>query len=132
MLTIKFTFNQEDRTYTYADDQKDVANTFFATMLASPKCTALMTINAAGVAKKYKPVSGNKCFAVGVNFKNSNKVYTYGSKKPIPIKTECLVRTPTGYDIVIVVSCTETEENNLCNITNRKKPNWVIGIVNRI
>ena len=126
MLIVKFTLKGKDCRYEFDDSQRDVANDLALKLMQDPDCTALMCVCADGTAKQFK-TEATKCYAVNVVFPSSDKVYPYGSKFKVETGDEVIVYTCNGIQIVTVRECTETEESNLVNLTNGKKPKWIKG-----
>ena len=126
MLTVRFVINEESREYTYNDSQRDIANALVKTLREDEHCTSLMCIRADGTVVPYKKES-EKCFAVKVIFGGSSKAYTYGSKTAVKANDEIIVSTWEGLKVVKCIECTMIEQNNLQNLTNGKKPQWILG-----
>ena len=126
MLEIRFVLNGEDRTYQYDDSQRDIANAMVQTLRENRECTSLLCVKADGSCIQFKQES-EKCFAVEVLFKGSDKKYTYGCKYFVKPDEEVIVSTWEGLKVVRVVSCTKIEKTALPTLTHGKKPQFIEG-----
>lgn len=125
-ITIMFTLNGEKREYQYNESQKDIANTFWQTIVNDDQYKDVKGIKPDGTVIIPKKET-EKCFAVQVVFKGSDKVYTYGSKFFMKDSEEAIVSTWDGLKVVTVIGCSKIEKTALATLTNGKTPQWIKG-----
>ena len=122
MITISYKHNGEERVLHCRKEEKEKANRVWNMLSQNPNVTELK-----GIKEDGSVVFPSVCYAVIVVFNGTNKLYTYGSHKPLNPGDKAIVYTDQ-IKIVTVVDCKKIEKSALRGLCNNKKPSYILGI----